>query len=90
MGTVNKGNMIREIAIKTSAPEAFVKDVVERLLEGITEHAEAGDTVTLIGFGKFQVRARPARIGRNPGTGLPVDIAESRTLSFKAAKTKAA
>lgn len=90
MGTVNKGNMIREIAIKTSAPEAFVKDVVERFLEGITTHAEAGDTVTLIGFGKFQVRARPARIGRNPGTGLPVDIAESRTLSFKAAKTKAA
>jgi DNA-binding protein HU-beta len=90
MGTVNKGNLIREVAAKTSAPEAFVKDVVEHLLERITSHAEAGDTITLIGFGKFQVRARAARIGRNPGTGLPVDIAESRTLTFKAAKTKAA
>ena len=50
----------------------------------------AGDTVALIGFGKFQVKARPARTGRNPATGHPIEIPESRKLHFKASAQKQA
>ena len=90
MGTVNKGEIVREIATKSGASAATVKDVVDHFLESVTGHAEAGDTVTFVGFGKFQVKARPARTGRNPATGAPVDIPESRKLNFKASPKKIA
>lgn len=91
MGTVNKGEIIRKLAASyPAASAALVKDLVDSLLDTITEHAEAGDTVAFIGFGKFSVKARPARTGRNPATGNPVEIPESRKLTFKAAAKKAA
>jgi DNA-binding protein HU-beta len=90
MGTVNKGDLIREAAAKANVTAAAAKEVIDALLDMITEHAEAGDTVAFIGFGKFSVKARPARTGRNPATGNPVEIPESRKLTFKAAAKKAA
>ena len=90
MGTVNKGDLIRETAAKAGVSLGTAKDVVEHFLEGISGHAEAGDTVSFIGFGKFSVKARPARTGRNPATGTPVEIPESRKLNFKASPKKAA
>lgn len=90
MGTVNKGDLIREAAAKANVTAAAAKEVIDALLDTITEHAEAGDTVAFIGFGKFSVKARPARTGRNPATGNPVEIPESRKLTFKAAAKKAA
>lgn len=38
------------------------------------------------GFGAFRVRERPARMGRNPATGAPVEVPASARLEFKAAK----
>ena len=89
MGTVNKSELIKEVAEKAGMSASAAKDVIDHLLDGITRHAEAGDTISLIGFGRFAVKARAARMGRNPGTGLPVEIAESRTLTFKASKKTA-
>lgn len=90
MGTVSKSDLIKDTAARAGTTMSVAKDVIEHMLEGITKHAEAGDTVSLMGFGRFAVKARAARIGRNPGTGLPVEIAESRTLTFKASKKKEA
>lgn len=91
MGTVNKGEIIRKLAASyPAASNVLVKDMVDSLLSMIAEHAEAGDTVSLIGFGKFQVKARPARTGRNPATGVSMEIPESRKLTFKASPKKVA
>ena len=90
MGTVNKGDLIRETAKSLELSQTTVKDVIDRFLDGITDHAEAGDTVACIGFGKFAVKARPARTGRNPATGVPLEIPESRKLHFKASPAKVA
>jgi DNA-binding protein HU-beta len=46
-----------------------------------------GDGVQLTGFGSFVVRDRAARIGRNPQTGAAINIAASKTASFKAGKS---
>lgn len=86
MGTVSKSDIIRETATKAGAPAAVVKEVVDALLETVAGRAEAGDTINLIGFGRFSVRARPARAGRNPATGVAMEIPESRKLVFKASK----
>ena len=45
-----------------------------------------GDKVAVPNFGTFQVSARPARVGRNPATGAPIQIAASKTVRFKVAK----
>lgn len=86
MGTVSKSDMIRQTAEKTGASAAVAKEVVDAFLETVTDRAEAGDTINLIGFGRFSVKARPARVGRNPATGVAMEIPESRKLTFKASK----
>ena len=52
------------------------------VLSAITE-AVATDKVQLVGFGTFEMKTRAARTGRNPQTGDAIEIAASRTLSFK-------
>ncbi len=47
---------------------------------------KAGDQVTLVGFGTFNVRARAARTGRNPQTGETMQIKASNSPGFKAGK----
>ena len=48
---------------------------------------KSGDKVQMVGFGSFEVKERPARVGRNPRTGEAMEIAASRTPTFKASKT---
>lgn len=86
MGTVSKSDIIRETAAKSGAHATIVKEVVDAMLETVAGRAEAGDTINLIGFGRFSVKARPARTGRNPATGASIEISESRKLVFKASK----
>ena len=47
---------------------------------------QAQDKIRLTGLGILQVRARPARMGRNPGTGASIKIAASKRIAFRPAK----
>lgn len=60
--------------------------LVERTLDLIAEALERGETVKLSGFGVFQVRAKNARMGRNPKTGEPAVIDPRRVISFRASQ----
>lgn len=60
--------------------------LVERTLDLIVETLEKGETVKLSGFGVFQVRAKRARMGRNPKTGEPAPIDPRRVISFRASQ----
>jgi integration host factor subunit alpha len=60
--------------------------LVERTLDFIAEALEDGQTVKLSGFGVFQVRAKRARMGRNPKTGEPASIDPRRVISFRASQ----
>ena len=55
-------------------------------LDCIAGHVGKGGKVTLVGFGTFSQKTRKARTGRNPQTGLPIKIAASKSMSFKASK----
>ena len=46
-----------------------------------------GDNVSLVGFGNFEVKDSPARMGRNPKTGEEMQIKASKRVSFKVGKT---
>lgn len=60
--------------------------LVERTLSLIVEALSRGETVKLSGFGVFQVRAKNARMGRNPKTGEPAAISPRRVISFRASQ----
>ena len=51
-----------------------------------SEALAAGDKVQLVGFGSFEIRARAARIGRNPKTKEEIKIPASKVPAFKPGK----
>ena len=59
---------------------------VDAVISSITKALKKGDSVTLVGFGTFQVRKRAARTGRNPKTGDTIKIKASKNPAFKAGK----
>ena len=63
-----------------------VERVVSVILERMCETLATGGRVELRGFGAFSVRARPARSGRNPRTGEPVEVKAKAAPFFKSGK----
>jgi len=59
------------------------KTYVETVFEIIRERLLAGDDIDIFGFGKLENKTRAARKGRNPQTGVEIDIAEKRAIGFK-------
>jgi integration host factor subunit alpha len=59
------------------------KDLVELFFEEIKESLESGQEVKLSGFGKFELRDKTSRPGRNPKTGEEVAITARRVVTFR-------
>lgn len=60
--------------------------IVETLLESIVSALQSGDKVEIRGFGSFRTRQRNSRTGRNPKTGVSVDVPAKKVSFFKASK----
>ena len=58
-------------------------DLVESILQHISNAVVAGETVKISSFGTFSVREKGARMGRNPKTGEEVPIEPRRVLVFR-------
>ncbi len=63
-----------------------VENIVNAILDTITEALARGDRVELRGFGAFAVKRREARTGRNPRTGEAVSVLEKAIPVFKTGK----
>ncbi|MBW4640413.1 MAG: HU family DNA-binding protein [Gloeocapsa sp. UFS-A4-WI-NPMV-4B04] len=101
---MNKGELIdamplavREatIAQKTDVTKKQADAIVTAMVDKIVEGVAAGDKISLVGFGNFEVRDacggslcdhRQAREGRNPKTGEKMQIAASRVPAFAPGK----
>jgi DNA-binding protein HU-beta len=83
---MNKRELIEKIRDRTEWSLIDVTHTVDALLEIITAQLQAGQEVSLLGFGSFKVSHRAARQGRNPSTGESVAIAASRGVQFKVGK----
>lgn len=60
--------------------------VVDAVLAGIQKGLREDRSVTITGFGTFEVKDRVARVGRNPHTGQPIQIAPGRRVGFRVGK----
>jgi DNA-binding protein HU-beta len=83
---MNKEELVTAVASKTQLSKKVSEDIISAMVDTITETLEAGDKVTLVGFGTFQVKERAARTGRNPRTGGVLEIPARRTPAFTAGK----
>ena len=83
---MNKSELIDAIASKGDLTKAQAGQALDALIAAVSESLKDGGNVTLVGFGTFSVKERPARKGRNPKTGEAIDIAASKIPAFKAGK----
>ena len=83
---MNKSELINAIAEQANLSKADAGRSLEAFINTIETTLKAGDVITLVGFGTFQVKARAARTGRNPQTGQEITIAAANVPSFKAGK----
>lgn len=82
-----KSELVQRIAEQN--PHLYQRDVeniVNAILDEITDALRNGNRVELRGFGAFSVKNRPARTGRNPRTGQKVEVEEKYVPFFKTGK----
>ena len=83
---MNKTELIAAVAEKTGMTKKDAERVINATFETITAGLAKGDKVAVSGFGNFEVKAREARVGRNPRTKETIEIPATRLPAFKAAK----
>lgn len=83
---MNKAELILAVAKKTGLTRKEADKAVCAMIDTITETLVAGDKVQIMGFGTFEVKERAAHKGHNPITQEEIEIAATRTPSFKAGK----
>jgi DNA-binding protein HU-beta len=83
---MNNSDLADKIAASQDITKADARKLVDAVFASIADAAAAGDEVSLNGFGKFKVKATPAREGRNPSTGATIQIAAAKKLTFAPAK----
>ena len=83
---MNKSEFVDAIAKAADFTKVDAAKAVDAMIDVVTETLKAGDQITLVGFGSFQVKTREARTGRNPRTGETIQIKASKIPSFKAGK----
>ena len=80
--SLTKDNIIEAVAEETGFLKHQSAEVVEFLIEIIKRSLESGEDVLVSGFGKFKVREKKARKGRNPATGEGVILDPRRVVTF--------
>jgi nucleoid DNA-binding protein len=81
--TITKKDIVLKISTETNLTQIDVKNIVQKTLDAVSEFLEQGETVELRNFGVFKVKTRRGRLGRNPRTGVEVQVPEKKVVIFK-------
>ncbi|MCL2023814.1 MAG: HU family DNA-binding protein [Oscillospiraceae bacterium] len=84
---MNKSELVAAVAEKQGVAKTVAAASVETVFGVIADALKEGKKVQLVGFGTFEVRDRPARVGQNPKTGEKIQIAAAKAPAFKAGKS---
>lgn len=84
---MNKTELVAAAAEQTGMTKKDTEKALNAAFDVIASALGKGEKVQVSGFGIFEVKEREARMGRNPRTGEAMEIAASRTPTFKASKT---
>ena len=83
---MNKTELIAAIAGTAEISKKDAEKAVNAFIGEVTAALKKGEKVSLVGFGTFEVKSRPARNGRNPRTKEVIEIPASKAPVFKAGK----
>ena len=81
--TLTKAQIVASIQHNVGQPRDKSAELVETLLEIIKKTLERGDDVMISGFGKFCVKNKNARKGRNPSTGEDMMLNNRKVVTFR-------
>jgi len=80
---LNKAAIVESVHNRLRIPRKECTEIVETLLEIIKSTLESGEDLLISGFGKFKVKDKKERKGRNPATGNDLMLAQRRVVLFK-------
>ena len=80
--TLTKAELIDSVYEKVGFSKKEAADLVEIVFENMKEELCKGDSIKISGFGKFRVRTKKSRMGRNPQTGQAMEISARKVLTF--------
>ena len=83
---MNKMELIQEVSERAGLAKKDAEKALNALLDTVADALAQGDKVQLVGFGSFEIKARDARMGRNPKTKEPIEIPATKVPVFKAGK----
>ena len=83
---MNKTELIAAVAEKAGMTKKDAERVVNATIDTIVQNLANGEKVQISGFGNFEIKAREARVGRNPRTKEAIQIPATRLPVFKASK----
>lgn len=81
--TVTRADLCEAVYQKVGLSRTESAELVEMVLQEISDSLTNGESVKLSSFGSFVVRSKGERVGRNPKTGEEVPIAPRRVMVFK-------
>ena len=84
--TVSLKHLAATLATDHEMPKKQAEGILGDLVNLVTKHLKKGDRIRIAGLGVLVVRRRPARMGRNPATGEPIQIKASKKVAFRASK----
>jgi integration host factor subunit alpha len=80
---LTKADLAERLYEEMGLSKREAKEIVESFFEELRMALEAGESVKLSGFGKFDLREKKQRPGRNPKTGIEIPITARRVVTFK-------
>ena len=80
---MTKADIVEAVSSKCGCSKKESSDLVEGVFLLIKSCLESGEDLKISGFGKFEVKQKKPRRGRNPQTGEALEISARRVLSFK-------
>lgn len=84
--TLTKADIVENVHRRVGFSKKDSAEITEKVFEVIKKSLERGEYVKLSGFGKFEVRQKRKRRGRNPQTGEEIEITARKVLSFKSSQ----
>lgn len=84
--TMNKQAIVEMVHAKLGGTKVQAEEIVDGIFDSIVATMKKGGEVSVAGFGIFSVKARAARMARNPKTGEQVKVAAKKVPKFRAAK----
>lgn len=80
---MTKAEIVERVFEKGTHSKRDCAELVENVFDILKTTLEAGEEVKISGFGKFEVKSKDERLGRNPITGESLTIAARKVMSFK-------